>query len=231
MRVRDALVDGPNSVGARMRARRWALFGAAFPDASDLRVLDLGGTVEYWKRAPIRPRQVTVVNLFEPGDPTERITPVTADACLFEPRGDFDLVVSNSLLEHVGGHDRRTRLAAVVREAAPRHWVQTPYRYFPVEPHWLCPGMQFLPVAARVAVARVWPLAHTVSANRAEALESVLWTELIGRTEMQALFPDSVVSFERMAGLPKSLLAIRTVTAIRPKAPADPPVGPVENSQ
>ena len=27
--------------------------------------------------------------------------------------------------------------------------VQTPYRYFPVEPHWLFPGLQFLPMGLR----------------------------------------------------------------------------------
>ena len=55
----------------------------------------------------------------------------------------YDVVFSNSLLEHVGGHAQRAALAREVRSLAPRHWVQTPYRYFPLEPHWLFPGMQF----------------------------------------------------------------------------------------
>ena len=35
--------DNPKSVGARMRARRWAMLVAAFPDLEDAKVLDVGG--------------------------------------------------------------------------------------------------------------------------------------------------------------------------------------------
>ena len=31
--------------------------------------------------------------------------------------------------------------------------MQTPYRYFPIEPHWLFPGMQFLPLPVRWSIA------------------------------------------------------------------------------
>jgi len=193
-----------------MRARRWTAFLETFPEVSEYRILDLGGTADFWHRSQLRPHRVTVVNLTEPGTPNGWIDAVIGDACTYRPTGEFDLVISNSLLEHVGGHARRRELAAVIQDAAPRHWVQTPYRYFPVEPHWLCPGMQFLPVSTRSTIARRWPLAHSRAADRHEAVDSVLWTELIGRTEMVELFPDSHVFFELMLGLPKSLLAVRT---------------------
>lgn len=210
MRLRDRLVDNPRSVGARMRTRRWDMFQEEFPDIAEYNVLDLGGTAEYWRRAPVKPQHVTVVNLLEPGEPGDRIDTVTGDACEYKALDQFDLVVSNSLLEHVGGHAPRARLARVIRSSAPRHWVQTPYRYFPVEPHWLFPGMQFLPVSVKARIGLSWPLQHTRSPNHSEAVDSVLWTELIGKTEMTALFPESRVRFEFMLGLPKSLLAVRT---------------------
>ncbi len=208
MRVRDLLVDSPGSVGARLRERRWQTFRTAFPHVAGYTVLDLGGTADYWRRAPVRPMNVTVVNLHEPGEPSEGIEPLLADACTFTPTRGYDLVVSNSLLEHVGGRASRRRLAEVIATSAPRHWVQTPYRYFPIEPHWLFPGMQFLPVSARVGVARYWPLQHTRSPDRRDAVESVLGIELIGRTEMADLFPSSTLRFEWVAGLPKSLIAV-----------------------
>jgi len=193
-----------------MRRRRWDLFARHFPNAAELTVLDLGGTTEYWRRAPVGVRHVTVVNLTEPGEPAPGLEPVLGDACGYQPDRPYDLVVSNSLLEHVGGHAMRARLAGTVRRAAPRHWVQTPYRYFPIEPHWLFPGLQVLPVGVRAAVSMRWPLAHSRPANHADAVREVLWTELVGRTEMICLFPDSTVTFERVAGIPKSLLAIRS---------------------
>ena len=215
-RLRRRFVDSPKSLGARKRAERWALVQRLFPDLATMRVVDLGGTVEAWRRAPFRPAEVTVVNLFEPGESDESwLHPVTGDACdaraaLREAGAgtEFDLVFSNSLLEHVGGHAQRVALAAEVRALAPRHWVQTPYRYFPVEPHWLFPLLQFLPLAARARVAAVWPLAHSRPEDAATAMSEVQWTELVGVAEMRAYFPGSEIHREKVAGLTKSITAV-----------------------
>ncbi|MFC7448779.1 methyltransferase type 11 [Rhodococcus daqingensis] len=215
-RLRRLLVDSPASLGARARARRWQVFRETFPEIENLRVLDLGGTVESWRRAPVRPRHVTVLNLFEPGEAQDDwITPVVGDACAAgealagaDLDAHFDLVFSNSLIEHVGGHARRADLARQIHQLAPRHWVQTPYRYFPVEPHWLFPGMQFMPAAARVAIARHWPLVHTRPESYDDAVDAVLWTELVGITEMRDYFPTSAIVRERVLGVPKSLIAV-----------------------
>lgn len=216
-RLRSRLVEGPSSLGAAARLRRWQLVIRLFPDLGRMRVLDLGGTVEWWRRAPVRPRQVVVVNLVEPGESDRaRCVPVLGDACAARdvlasagvPDG-FDLVFSNSLLEHVGGHARRVALAAEVRALAPCHWVQTPYRFFPVEPHWIFPLLQFLPVAGRARAAQHWPLAHTRPASISEALDAVQWTDLIGITELRSYFPESCVVHERIGGLTKSIVAVR----------------------
>jgi hypothetical protein len=201
-----------------MRARRWELVRECFGDLSTLRVIDLGGTVEAWRRAPLDPAHVTVLNLFEPGESDEpTLLPVTGDACRAREAlaaagapTEYDVVLSNSLLEHVGGHAQRTALAAEVHALAPWHWVQTPYRYFPVEPHWLFPGLQFLPMAARARLAARWPLAHSSPSSPEAAMSEVQWTELVGAAEMRAYFPDSRIHHERLAGLTKSLVAIRT---------------------
>lgn len=216
-KARGRLVDQPDSVGARARLRRWTMFSDLFGDISSLHVIDLGGTIEAWRRAPVAPASVTVVNLFEPGESDqEHLMPVTGDACRAVEslkrlglRTEFDLAFSNSLLEHVGGHGPRAALAEQIRTLAPRHWVQTPYRYFPVEPHWLFPGLQFLPMPLRSRVAAAWPLAHSRPEGPAQAMSEVQWTELVGIAELRSYFPDSEVVFERMLGLPKSLIAVK----------------------
>lgn len=216
-RVRHLLVEAPGSVGARARAERWRVVNELFPALADLRVVDLGGTAESWLRAPVQPKHVTVVNLTEPGEPTSWITTVLADACdpyeaIEQATGStsFDLVFSNSLLEHVGGHARRVEVAKAARSLAPRYWVQTPYRYFPMEPHWLFPGMQFLPAAARARIAASWPLAHSGAGTLEQARSQVLWTELLSVTELRSYFPDARIIHERFGGLTKSLVATKT---------------------
>ena len=212
-RIRDSLIQpaNPASFSARARARRWKVMRQRFPDLPAMRVLDLGGTPRFWRAAPVRPAHVTIVNLRPVDQPPEAwMQSVVGNACRRDVAlGQFDLVISNSLLEHVGGAEERRRLAAVVNEAADRHWVQTPNRYFPIEPHWFFPWFQFLPFRAQVLVTRAWPLSHRQNRNAARAARIVREVELIGRREMQQLFPDSELWVERLMGLPKSLVAIR----------------------
>lgn len=213
-RARRAFNDpvNPRSLSARARQRRWAELTRRFPQLREMRVLDLGGTPGFWLSAPQRPAAVTTVNMRHSEAPERWLDHIVADACEFvAPAGSkFDLVISNSLIEHVGGHARRRMLADVVRASAPAHWVQTPYRYFPIEPHWLAPGWQFLPLAVRATALSYWPLCHGGRPkDRASALRIALGTELLCRTEMQLLFPASEIWNERVAGLTKSLVAVR----------------------
>lgn len=214
--ARELFVESPGSIGARAREQRWQLFGRLFPDIASMSVVDLGGTTEWWHRAPVQPASVTVVNLTEPGESSESwLRPVVGNACTARQAltdagcpSSYDLAFSNSLLEHVGGHAARGALADEVLALAPRHWVQTPYRYFPLEPHWLFPGLQFVPIAARARLAAKWPLSNTKPSNLASAMADVQWTELIGIAELHAYFPGSEIHRERLAGLTKSIVAI-----------------------
>ena len=214
--LRRMLVESPTSVGARARIRRWTMFREAFPGIERMRVLDLGGTADSWRRSPVRPAHVTVLNLNEPGESDDdSILLIRGDACdaadvlaRFDVDTSFDVVFSNSLIEHVGGHARRVELAHQVHELAPRHWLQTPYRYFPLEPHWLFPGMQFMPAAARAKIAMHWPLVHTRPPSLDAARQAVLWTELVSITEMREYFPASTILRERVLGITKSLIAL-----------------------
>ncbi|HUQ64388.1 MAG TPA: class I SAM-dependent methyltransferase [Acidimicrobiales bacterium] len=217
LRLRRSIADADckTSIASRARERRWNTLLNQFPDWAKMHVVDLGGTVEAWRAAPVRPGHVTLVNLADQGLVAEPwITAVRGDAC--EPpavlRGSsFDLVYSNSVIEHVGGHARRAEFAEVVRQSAPRYWVQTPNRYFPVEPHFLFPGFQFLPVKARSFLSGCWRVGwySRPGAGTAERVEGVLEIELLSKTELEHYFPDSTILRERWLALTKSLIAVR----------------------
>lgn len=178
-----------------------------------MRVLDLGGDPRQWEHREPLPRSITALNLDQKGHSTDLVEYVLGDAC--SPPAEitsrqFDLVFSNSVLEHVGGHARRHQFAETVRRLAPHHWVQTPYRYFPIEPHWVLPGMQFLPLRLRVAVAQHRPYGPgNRDVDRERAIAEVAEVELVGITEMQSYFPESEIWRERFGGLVKSLVAVR----------------------
>jgi hypothetical protein len=212
--LRGQFVEGPDSLGERYRARRWQLLRESFPEIESMSVIDLGGRVGMWLRAPFRPATIHIVNLQAPPaevPPWMRVD--QGDACALSDEiadSKYDLVFSNSVLEHVGGHAQRARFADNVHALSARHWIQTPYRYFPVEPHWLFPGFQFLPLSARAEISRKWPLVHFPPESRAANVRRVMEVELLSRTEMQSYFPDSTLLPEKTMGLTKSLIALKT---------------------
>jgi hypothetical protein len=190
---------------------RW--LAEAFPNLAEMSVIDLGGRLRTWQRAPVRPRRLHVVNVEAPqGEVPEWAEVDQGDACALPAhivKRRYDLVFSNSVIEHVGGHERRLRFAESVHKLADAYWVQTPYRYFPVEPHWLAPGLQFLPIAARAKVAQHWPLAIWRPASYEEALKRILNVELLDCTQMRYYFPSSTLRTEKLFGITKSLIAYR----------------------
>jgi hypothetical protein len=201
----------PKSLGYRARAKRTAMMLERFPDYADMRVLDLGGDTRYWRAATVRPAHVTVVGIEDWAleDPEPWMSVLRADAC--DPDaipGGFDLVFSNSVIEHVGGPRFRRGFAQTVVQSGTHHWVQTPYRYFPLEPHLVFPGFQFLPPAAKVQVARKWPLSHIRGRSDIEPVGYVMDHELITVTEMEVLFPEAEIIRERVGPLVKSLVAV-----------------------
>jgi hypothetical protein len=216
-----------SSLSERTRERRWELLTRRFPDLGDMRVIDLGGTTWDWTLGLSRaleklqlkaatPKEVLVVNLDEGAltNPADWIQTLTGDACALPAEilgTNFDLVFSNSLIEHVGGHWRRVAMTENVHHLADHHWVQTPYRYFPVEPHWMFPFFQFLPIAARARISRHWPLTpdDLRGDSKDGALDAALGVELLSKVELRRLFPSSELIHERFVGLTKSLIVTR----------------------
>jgi hypothetical protein len=212
-RVRHAVfaADNTKSIAGRARARRWELFFGRFPDLGDMQVLDLGGTPSTWSALPIRPRSLTLLNL-DHFDCPSWATYIDGDACV--PPAEvtsqkYDLVYSNSVIEHVGGFARRQAFAITAMTHAPHLWVQTPAKTFPLEPHWLFPMFQYLPTPTKAIISQRWKLGHVRSNTRHEAMGDVLGVDLVGAAEMRFLFPDTEILRERMAGLTKSYIAVR----------------------
>lgn len=209
---RRVLDKQPGSWSWRRRERRMHHLLSKFPDFHNYRILDCGGSVEYWQSTLVRPASVTIVNIEAEDviDHPEQIEIIKADVCTLSPDQfrEYDLVFSNSLIEHVGGYHRRRALADLIRAAAPRYWIQTPDRYFPLEPHWVFPMMQALPLAARARISLSWPFGHVRSRTYADALHDCLSTELVSAAEMELLFPEAEIWHERVLGISKSIVAI-----------------------
>ena len=166
-----------------------------------------------WEYLSVRPRLVILNEERERPDASE-VMWVAGDGCSLPFRdGAFDIVFSNSVIEHVGGPERQRQFATEIARVGRAYWVQTPNRWFPVEPHLLTPFLHWLPKRQRAAIARrftVWQCITRPSADRREFyIEHFLRDiRLLGPAETKALFPGARLVRERFLGIAKSLIAI-----------------------
>jgi hypothetical protein len=211
---------GLDGLVAHVRRRRSAALTALILDFCETkghcRIIDLGGEPGYWRNldlAALRAAGASILLVNTTAQAADAgIETLAADACDLSRfgAGAFDLAHSNSVIEHVGEWDRMVAFAGELRRLAPSYYVQTPYFWFPIEPHFLSPGFHWTPETSRVrAMLRRdhghFPRAASVS----EAIEIVRSARLLDRTQFEFLFPDAEHGVERFGGLVKSLIAVR----------------------
>jgi SAM-dependent methyltransferase len=210
------------SVAARLRRRRFALFAALVDSLPGVvSVLDIGGTQQYWQSmapeaALLRRVRVTLLNLEPQAVSAPNFTSLVGDARAMPQFADrqFDLVFSNSTIEHLGSSAAQQAMAAEVRRVGQGFYIQTPNRYFPLEPHFLFPGFQFLPLGVRAWLVRHFKLGWFPRiVDRRQARAEVAAIRLLGETEFRALFPGAAIYKERYCGLTKSFVAYTPVAA------------------
>lgn len=185
------------------RRRRMRAFVERLTPAPGCRVVDLGGTPDLWDRSCLD-LEVTLVNVPDeiatwPATARARFTVVAADACAapFADRA-FDIAFCNSLIEHLPA-DRAVDLASAVRRLAPRYWVQTPAKWFPLEAHCNLPFWWAYPPRLRQSIIRRWRRRGLMF--RADQMAT---TRAVALAELRELFPEARVFTERVAGIAKS---------------------------
>lgn len=131
----------------------------------------------------------------------------------------FDIVYCSSVIEHVtvaksevwtqrSGRNfritarrRQREFADEIRRLGKSYYVQTPYKWFPIESHTWLPLIGFLPRRLQLPVI---------------ALSNRYWIKrtapdwcLLTVGDMQEFFPDARLKHERVLGLTKSIMAIK----------------------
>src|SRR5215212_9099548 len=114
-------------VSPRFRTARMHAFQSEFGIAPSTRVLDVGDTFENWELLPPESRpSLTLLNLGpRPTDLADEVSwsQASALAIPFGP-GNFDVVFSNSVIEHVGDWPAQQQFASEVRRVNTPYWVQ-----------------------------------------------------------------------------------------------------------
>lgn len=201
MRLTDA-------ISLRSRRRKFALFMETMAPTAETTVLDLGaddsafgeyegcGTLNFFEELYPWPERITALGIndgarFRESYPNARY--VQGDALnLPFTDGEFDVVFSNAVIEHVGGRDQQRRFVEESLRVARRAFITTPNRLFPIEVHTRLPLVHWLPDG----------LAH-----RAYDLARKPWAKencLLGPGALRDLFPPQV----RIVNLGMTLAAV-----------------------
>jgi hypothetical protein len=203
----------PGSLAWRLRQRRWRVFAELIADLPrPVRVLDVGGAEPFWASGEgTQELAVTMVNLHPQHTTLPNVRAVTGSALDLERfrGGPYDVVFSNSVIEHLGSWENQQRMAAEVQSLGLPYYVQTPNRYFPIEPHFLWPGFQFLPRSSRVWLASRWRYgSYCRPGDPSAAAAAVDEIRLLTAREMRALFPAAKLHREWIGPLVKSVMAV-----------------------
>lgn len=213
------------SLGKAARKKRIKYFceliESKFSEKGRVKILDIGGTVQYWNiidkdfldRNNV---QITLLNLpgsqaFEADGRFDFLTGnATEDIWSYLDPQDYDLIHSNSVIEHVGDWAQMKRFASNIRDFHGGYFVQTPNFWFPIEPHCMTLFFHWLPKPLRVWLVAHFSLGHWAKgANTDEAVEIVESARLLSKSMFKALFDDALVKQEKFLFLTKSFMAVR----------------------
>ncbi len=206
-----------NSLSYKFRNKRFLhflQFLKSIKTHKPFKILDIGGTEYYWNSVGFNDDDVIVylLNLNKQKVTRNNFYSLVGNACelsMFVDK-EFDLVFSNSTIEHLYSFENQQKMANEVHRVGIHYYIQTPNYYFPIEPHWVFPFFHYLPFDLKVFLTNNFNLGHYPKAKNINiAIERVCEVRLLTPKEMKILFPASQVYYEKLFGLKKSIIVYR----------------------
>ncbi len=200
------------------RRKRMAWFLDQMRLSPHVRILDVGGRADFWNELKQPVRQLDIVNVEgDPGTlaatedrPWMRVGYGNALALDFKDKS-YDLVFSNSVIEHVQTWENQVKFAKEADRVGKGLWVQTPAREFFIEPHYIAPFIHWIPIPLRRKLIRwctIWGWIERPSQQRID--DTIAEIRLLSYKEFRTLFPDCEILRERFLGVfTKSYIAVK----------------------
>jgi hypothetical protein len=197
-------------VSTPFRRRRMKAFETQFLERPMGQILDVGGTPANWRLIDSKPQVLLLNTGTAPDNLDSQFEYIQGDGCELPFRDQsFELVYSNSVIEHVGTIEKQQQFADEIRRVSRRYYVQTPNKWFPIEPHYLTPFVHFLPPSVRRRMLRnftVWGLIARPSDKKCDQMIADI--RLLDVSQMQMFFPEAEIRREKFLGLTKSVVAV-----------------------
>lgn len=205
---------------AHFRRRRLAELLKLYPNLADYSVLDVGGRPFIWEllkeHYQVTPKRLILLNTPDDGfvkGATDYTVEIADGRELPYADKSFDLVFSNSVIEHVGTHQQMAQFARECDRVGKQLYIQTPNRWFPLEAHFGAAFIHWLP--------RYWykklsflSVRYLMALNNPEEKrhfeQEFETTDLLSEKQMRSLFPGKKIMAEKAMGLTKSFMVTST---------------------
>ena len=175
-------------------------------------ILDIGGSEIFWKNLNFHNDNnihIKVLNITDTKTNYSNIEFICGDALDLNMYKDniFDIVFSNSMIEHLYSKEKQMKVTKDIIRIGRYHYIQTPNKFFFMEPHYLLPYFQFFPRKIKYIILTRTKLSRFKYWEKSMAKQYLEEIRLISEHEMKIFFPDSILLKENFFGLTKSFTA------------------------
>lgn len=204
-----------DNLQAKARIKRFAYFESLIRTIDrPLSILDLGGTLDFWEKMGfVDKKDITIVllNLVTSDFNYRNFVSIKGDARNLKrfKNTEFDVVFSNSVIEHVGNFNDQMSMANGIRRVSKRYFIQTPYFWFPIEPHYRTIYFQLYPTWLKIFRLKYFSKMGRFPRldSKDQAIKEAHKIKLLTLKDLRILFPEANIYKERFFGLTKSIVA------------------------
>jgi len=182
-------------------------------DKEKIYILDVGGTTFFWEQLGLANSdkiEIALLNLAPQTTTFSNMKFVTGDVADLNtyPQGPFDIIFSNSVIEHLFTYENQQKMASNILNAGTKVFIQTPNFYFPIEPHFMFPCFHFFSKQFRIFLLRNFSLgSYTKMTDNQSAEIAVDEIKLLRPRQMAELFPTLKIGYEKLFFMNKSIIA------------------------
>ena len=176
-----------------------------------IKILDVGGTQKFWNDMNFISREgveIVLLNLQEQNTTDlgfNSIVGSAIDLSKFENKS-FDIVFSNSVIEHLYNFENQVKMANEVMRVGKLFFVQCPNKYFLIEPHFNLPYFQFYPFWVKHLIMKYTKLVRGRKYNMDEIHRTHNEIKLLSYIDLSKLFPGARIYKEKIFGFTKSFI-------------------------
>ena len=202
--------ENKDSLGNQFREKRFLFFLKKINKMQKpVTILDIGGKINFWENRDLAGNneyKITIVNIEKETSIYSNIHCEIGDATNLNKFNtkSFNIVHSNSVIEHLYNFNNQSKMASEIIRVGQKHIVQTPNKYFFIEPHYLLPFFQFFPDKLKYLILTKTKLSRLKTWDKNFAKQYIKEIRLLNLKEIKLLFPTSKIYFEKFLGMNKS---------------------------